>query len=127
MQSHSFCTNLCLPCIRGAGVRWTLLKSRSTDRGGSRDGGVEIRLGGVVTSRILNVRKHHSVVHKHAGSHLFANVKEGSLICYAPEKVDYPFCGFLCLLGIAEGGKAEIALDAFSEAHARCFYYLFFV
>ena len=111
----------------GAGVRWTPLQSRSTDRGGSRDGGVGIRLGGVVTSRILNVRKYHSVVHTHAGSHLFANAKEGSLICYSPEKVDYPFCGFLCLLGIAEGGKAEIALAAFSEAHARCSDYLLFI
>ena len=127
MQSHSFCTNLCLTCVMGAGVRWTPLQSRSTDRGGSRDGGVGIRLGGVVTSRILNIRKYHSVVHTHAGSHLFANAKEGSLICYSPEKVDYPFCGFLCLLGIAEGGKAEIALAAFSEAHARCSDYLLFI
>ena len=86
----------------GAGVRWTPLQSRITDRGGSRDGGVGIRLGGVVTSRILNIRKYHSVVHTHAGSHLFANAKEGSLICYSPEKVDYPPCGFLCFFGIAE-------------------------
>lgn len=127
MQSHSFCTNLCLTCVMGAGVRWTPLQSRSADRGDSRDGGVGIRLGGVVTSRILNVRKYHSVVHTHAGSHLFANAKEGSLICYSPEKVDYPSCGFLCLLGIAEGGKAEIALAAFSEAHARCSDYLLFI
>ena len=127
MQSHSFCTNLCLTCVRGAGVRWTPLRGRSTDRGGSRDGGVEIRLGGVVTSRILNVRKYHSVVHTHAGSHLFANAKEGSLICYSPEKVDYPFCGFLCLLGIAEGGKAEIAFAAFSEPNSRRADYLLFV
>ena len=28
-----------LPCVRGAGVRRTPLRSRSTDRGGSRDGG----------------------------------------------------------------------------------------
>ena len=127
MQSHSFCTNLCLTCVMGAGVRWTPLQSRSTDRGGSRDGGVGIRLGGVVTSRILNIRKYHSVVHTHAGSHLFANAKEGSLICYSPEKVDYPFCGFLCFFCIAEGGKAEIALAAFSEAHARCSDYLLFI
>lgn len=127
MQSHSFCANLCLTCVMGAGVRWTPLQSRSTDRGDSRDGGVGIRLGVVVTSRILNVRKYHSVVHTHAGSHLFANAKEGSLICYSPEKIDYPFCGFLCLLGIAEGGKAEIALAAFSEAHARCSDYLLFI
>ena len=127
MQSHSFCANLCLTCVMGAGVRWTPLRGRSTDRGGSRDGGVGIRLGGVVTSRILNIRKYHSVVHTHAGSHLFANAKEGSLICYSPEKVDYPFCGFLCLLGIAEGGKAEIAFAAFSEPNARCSDYLLFV
>lgn len=122
MQSHSFCTNLCLPCVRGAGVRWTPLQSRSTNRGVSH-----MADGGVVTSRILNVRKYHSVVHTHAGSHLFANAKEGSLICYSPEKVDYPFCGFLCFFCIAEGGKAEIALAAFSEAHARCSDYLLFV
>ena len=30
MQSHSFCTNLCLTCVMGAGVRWTPLQSRST-------------------------------------------------------------------------------------------------
>ena len=88
---------------------------------------MEIRLGEVVTSWILNVRKYHSVVHTHAGSHLFANAKEGSLICYSPEKVDYPLCGFLCLLGIAEGGKAEIAFAAFSEPNARCSDYLLFV
>ena len=123
MQSHSFCANLCLTCVMGAGVRWTPLRSRSTDR----DGGSHMADGGVVTSRILNVRKHHSVVHTHAGSHLFANAKEGSLICYSPEKVDYPFCGFLCFFCIAEGGKAEIALAAFSEAHARCSDYLLFI
>ena len=127
MQSHSFCANLCLTCVRGAGVRWTPLRSRSTDRGSSRDGGSHMADGGVVTSRILNVRKYHSVVHTHAGSHLFANAKEGSLICYSPEKVDYPFCGFLCFFCIAEGGKAEIALAAFSEAHARCSDYLLFI
>ena len=115
------------PRCKGAGVRWTPLQSRSTDRGGSRDGGVGIHLGGVVTSRILNVRKYHSVVHTHAGFHLFANAKEGSLICYSPEKLGYPLCGFLCFFGIAEGGKAEIALAAFSEAHARCSDYLLFI
>ena len=127
MQSHSFCANLCLTCVMGAGVRWTPLRSRSTDRGGSRDGGSHMADGGVVTSRILNVRKHHSVVHTHAGSRQFANAKEGSLICDSPEKVDYPFCGFLCFFCIAEGGKAEIALAAFSEAHARCSDYLLFI
>ena len=127
MQSHSFCANLCLTCVMGAGVRWTPLRSRSTDRGGSRDGGSHMADRGVVTSRILNVRKYHSVVHTHAGSHLFANAKEGSLICYSPEKVDYPFCGFLCLLGIAEGGKAEIALAAFSESNSRRADYLLFI
>ena len=121
----------------GAGVRWTPLQSRSTDRGGSRDGGSRdggsrdggshVADGGVVTSRRLNVRKYHSVVHTHAGSHLFANAKEGSLICYSPEKIDYPFCGFLCLLGIAEGGKAEIALAAFSESNSRRADYLLFI
>jgi len=127
MQSHSFCTNLCLTCVMGAGVRWTPLRSRSTDRGGSRDGGSHMADRGVVTSRILNVRKYHSVVHTHAGSHLFANAKEGSLICYSPEKVDYPFCGFLCFFCIAEGGKAEIALAAFPKPHARCSDYLLFI
>ena len=127
MQSHSFCANLCLTCVMGAGVRWTPLRSRSTDRGGSRDGGSHMADRGGVTSRILNVRKYHSVVHTHAGSHLFANAKEGSLICYSPEKVDYPFCGFLCLLGIAEGGKAEIALAAFSESNSRRADYLLFI
>ena len=50
-----------------------------------------------------------------------------AIFCYSPEKVDYPFCGFLCLLGIAEGGKAEIAFAAFSEPNSRRADYLLFV
>lgn len=45
----------------------------------------------------------------------------------APEKLGYPSRGFLCLLGIAEGGKAEIAFAAFSEPYARRADYLLFV
>ena len=47
-----FVQTLCLPGVWGAGVLRTPLRSRSTDRGGSRDGGAGIRLGGVVTDLI---------------------------------------------------------------------------
>ena len=36
------CLNLLPPSDEGAGVRWTPLRSRSTDRGGSRDGGFAV-------------------------------------------------------------------------------------
>ena len=43
------CTKNSLPCVRGAGVRRTPMQSRSTDRGGNRDGGSRMADGGVVT------------------------------------------------------------------------------
>ena len=45
----------------------------------------------------------------------------------SPKQFPDPLCCLFCVGGVAEGGKAEIALAAFSESNSRRSYYLLFV